>query len=162
MKIVSVIVLLVALIGSWRVAYSMRPIAESVHLGIQQDLKIIITDYIQKRLPEAKNIKFEKFWTETVRKNKVKAFFVYSFEDSSTENGAIRTQIEGNATLNKAAETEEEITWNFDELQIKDNHVEFIEPIQIKAGVNDGESNQGETLQFETPPQDAPTEPHAH
>lgn len=144
MKIVSMVVLMVALIGSWRVAYSMRPVSESVHLGIQQDLKVIITEYIQKRLPSAKNIKFDKFWTETVRKNKVKAFFVYSFEDNNTESGgSVRTQIEGFATLNKAQETEEEITWNFDELQIKDNQVEFIDPIQIKAGIGD---SQGETL----------------
>ena len=158
MKIVSMVVLMVALIGSWRVAYSMRPVSESMHLGIQQDLKVIITEYIQKRLPTAKNIKFDKFWTETVRKNKVKAFFVYSFEDNNTESGgSVRTQIEGFATLNKAQETEEEITWNFDELQIKDNQVEFIDPIQIKAGVNEGTEEPAKNS--ETP---AAADPHSH
>lgn len=139
MKIVSVFVFAIALAGSWKLAYSARPVSETVHMGIQDDLKRIIGEYIQKKLPNSKNIKFEKFWTETVKKNKVKAYFSYSFEDASETSGNVKTEIEGYATLNKVSEDEKEITWSFDEIQVKDNHVEFLNPIKIKAGTDDEE-----------------------
>lgn len=142
MKIVSVFVFALAMIGTWRVAYSARSVSESVHVGIQEDLKRIITEYIEKKLPEAKNIRFEKFWTETVKKDQVRAFFAYSFDDSNATSGSTRTAIEGYATLNKADETEEEITWNFDELQVKDNRIEFVEPIKIRAGSDELDSEK--------------------
>ena len=78
-----------------------------MHVGIQNDLKEIIAEYVQKNLPESKNLRFEKFWTEAVKKNKVKASFVYSFEDPSQENGDTVTEIAGSAILDKGEETAE-------------------------------------------------------
>lgn len=133
MKIVSVLIFGAALIGSWAVVHAPRPVSESVHIGIQNDLKNIIAEYVQKNLPESKNLKFEKFWTQTVKADQVKASFVYSFDND--DNGeAAQVQIEGSALLNKVDETPETVTWSFDQLTISDNKVTFTEPIQITAG----------------------------
>jgi hypothetical protein len=134
MKIVSVVVFTAALIGSWILAHAATGIPETMHVGIQNDLKNIIAEYVQKNLPSSKNLRFEKFWTETVKKDQVKATFVYSFEDPSAENGDTVIEIAGSAMLNKGEETSESVTWNLNSLQIKDSHVDFQEPIHITAG----------------------------
>ena len=137
MKIVSVVVFAAALIGSWMVVHGVAPISETMHVGIQNDLKNIIAEYVQKNLPASKNMRFDKFWTEAVKKDLVKATFVYSFEDPSAENGNTVTQISGSALLAKGEETAESVTWNLNSLQIKDSAVNFEEPIQITAGKGD-------------------------
>ena len=110
-----------------------RPVSESVHADIQNDLKNIIAEYVQKNLPDSRNLKFEKFWTETVTPNQVKASFVYSFDNPDGGETA-QVQIQGSAILNKVDETAETVTWSFDQLSISDNKVTFTEPIQITAG----------------------------
>ncbi len=113
--------------------HAKRPVSESVHVGIQNDLKTIISEYVQQQLPNSKNLRFERFWTEVVKKDRVKASFIYSFEDSSGESGATTLQIEGSAILNKLNETQEVATWTLDELQIQDSSINFEEPVQITA-----------------------------
>ena len=134
MKIVSVAVFAAALIGTWVLVHATPMVSESMHVGIQNDLKTIISDYVQKNLPSSKNLRFEKFWTESVKKDQVRATFVYSFEDPSAENGDTVIEIAGSAMLNKGEETAQSVTWNLNSLQIKDSHVDFQEPIQITAG----------------------------
>jgi hypothetical protein len=153
MKIVSVLFFALALTGTWMMAYAKKTIPESVHVGIQNDLKRVITEYVQKNLPESKNLRFEKFWTETVKKDRVKASFVYTFEDAS-QGGPAEVEIEGSAILNKVDETPENSTWSFDQLQILDNQVHFSDPIQITAGV-------GELENPTSPDGSAPTAPEA-
>lgn len=131
MKIVSVVTFALALSLTWVLAHARRPVAESVHVGIQADLKRIISEYVQKNLPESKNLRFQKFWTETINKDKVRAYFVYSFEDSTSDGEAAEVEIDGSAVLNKIDETPEASTWSFDELRILDTKVSFSEPVQI-------------------------------
>ena len=134
MKVVSVLVFAVALIGSWVVVHAKKSVAESVHVGIQNDLRKIITEYVEKNLPSAKNLRFEKMWTQTLTKDRVKAFFVYTFEDAAQGGEPALVEINGSAVLNKVEETPDMATWSFDQLQILDNKVEFSEPVQITAG----------------------------
>ncbi len=144
MKVVSILIFAVALIGSWMLVHSKKTVAESVHIGIQNDLRNIITEYVQKNLPESKNLRFEKMWTETVKKDKVTARFVYTFEDSAANGEPALIEINGSAVLNKISETPQMTTWSFDQLQILDNKVNFTEPLQITAGAGE--------LEKETPP----------
>lgn len=141
MKVVSVLIFTAALIGSWVIVHAKKPVSESVHIGIQNDLRNIITEYVQKNLPDSKNLRFEKMWTETLQKDRVKANFVYSFEDSSQGGEPALVQIHGSALLNKVEETPEMATWSFDQLQILDNKVQFSEPIQITAGAGELENS---------------------
>lgn len=147
MKVVSLLVFAVALVGSWALVHSKKMVAESVHIGIQNDLRNIITEYVQKNLPQSKNLRFEKMWTETLKKDKVAAYFVYSFEDNSQGNEAATVQVNGRAILNKVNETPQMATWSFDELKIMDNEVNFTEPLQITAGANELENSAKPTTE---------------
>lgn len=153
MKIVSVIFFAVALTGTWMMAHATKAVPESVHIGIQNDLKRVISEYIQKNLPQSKNLRFDKFWTETVKKDRVKAYFTYSFDDTTDEGEPAEVEIEGSATLNKVEETADTSTWSFDELQISDNKVNFTEPIKITAGTGELEKSDDKTAPATSTPQ---------
>jgi hypothetical protein len=139
MKIISLVVFLIALIGSWFLSHREATVPESVHAGIQSDLKQIITEYVQKNLPNAKGIVFKKFWTETIAKNKIKATFAYTFDDTNDKSGSIGMEIDGYAILNKVSENAEQMEWSFDELHINNNSVEFKDPLKITSKPDAGE-----------------------
>lgn len=102
-----------------------------MHVGIQEDLKRLISSYIQENLPNSKNLLFDRFYTESVDDNKVKASFTYSFEDEDEQVGQARVEIEGYAVLNRGQETNETLEWTFDELVILNNQVDFKEPLKV-------------------------------
>src|SRR4051794_32296101 len=131
MKIVSLLVFVVALIGTWKLAHRDQPISDAVHSGIQTDLKRIITEYVQKNLPNAKNLVFKRFWTESIQNNKVKASFAYSFDDANDKTGAASLDIAGFAILNKVSENADSAEWSMDELHILNSGVEFKEALKI-------------------------------
>ena len=138
MKYLSLLVFFFAMQWSWSLIHESSGIEERVHVGIQNELKRIITDYIQETLPNSKGFHFKRFWTESLKKNQVKATFIYSFEDATEETGPARVQVEGYAILNRHSATHEEHDyWNFDELYILNNHVDFKEPIEISTKEDD-------------------------
>jgi hypothetical protein len=133
MKIISLIFFALALSGTWIMAYAKKPVSQAVHMDIQNDLKRIIAEKLQKNVPESKNLHFDKFWTETVNKDKVKAFFVYSYDDVTAEGEPAEVEVDGSAVLVKVDETPESSTWSFDGIQVLDSKVSFNEPIQITS-----------------------------
>lgn len=149
MKIVSLLVFIVALVGTWHITRAAGPMSQSIHVGIQNDLKNIIAEYVQKNLPDSKNLRFDRFWTESLKDSRIKATFAYSFESETAESGTAKTGISGYAILNKVNEDPKSVTYNLDELHVLDNAVEFEEPIQITTAPGSPATN-------EQPPQ--PTE----
>jgi hypothetical protein len=133
MKFISLIFFVAAMTGTWMASHAKRAVPESVHTGIQDDLKRIIGDLLQKNAPDAKNLVFERFYTQTNSPAKVTAYFSYAFDDKTEEGAPTRTQIAGSAILNKTGETPEESTWSLDELKLLDSAVDFNEPLQITA-----------------------------
>jgi len=141
MKLVSLFVFALALVGSWRLIHAERLVGESVHAGIQSDVKSIIAEFVKSKLPESQELHFKKFWTETLSKDKVRASFLYSFRDeSSSDVGPGEIEVEGTAILNKIEETPEASTWSLDELMVSGSHITFDEPLQIttRAGALEG------------------------
>ena len=138
MKYLSLLVFLFAMHWSWSLVHDPANVSENVHLGIQDDLKRVISDYIQENLPKSKNLRFERFWTENLKKNQVKASFIYSFEDNAESVGPARVEIEGYAILNRDENTDEEYDfWNFDELYILNNRIDFKEPLRVDPRGNE-------------------------
>jgi Co/Zn/Cd efflux system component len=132
MKYLSLIVFLIALQWTWSFSHRPSNISESAHVGIQVDLKKIISDYITENLPTSRNLRFEKFWSEQLKKNVVKASFVYSFDDEDQESGNARVVIEGYAILNRDSKLDETFDyWNLDELYILNNKIDFKDPMLI-------------------------------
>lgn len=137
MKYLSLIVFLIALQWTWSFSHRPSNISESAHVGIQSDLKKIISDYITENLPTSRNLRFEKFWSEQLKKNKVKASFVYSFDDEDKESGSARVVIEGYAILNRDSKVDETFDyWNLDELYILNNKIDFKDPMLIDLQKN--------------------------
>jgi hypothetical protein len=120
------------------------PIPESVHQGIQNDLKRVISEYVQKNLPKSKNLVFKKFWTEALQKNKVKASFVYTFDDTNDKSGPINMEIQGYGILNKVADNADGSEWSLDELHVLNNGVEFKEPLKITPSANGSDDSSGD------------------
>ena len=149
MKYVSTLLLILAMYWSWGLARNDQAISQQVHVGIQDELKKLIADYIQQNLPNSTNLRFERFWTETLTENQVKASFIYSFEDTSEQTGATRVQIEGDAILNrvlpetKAKEVAEnkdggenkdesaDIEWSLDKIEILNNQIDYQSPMSV-------------------------------
>lgn len=130
MKIISLIVFLAAIIGTWHFSHRALAVPESIHVDIQNELKQIIADYVHKQLPTSKNVVFTRFWTQTVNPTKVKASFAYSFDDDG-KNGPTTVDINGYAILNKSKEDANSEEWSFDELHISDSGVDFQQPLTI-------------------------------
>lgn len=141
MKYLSLGLIVLAMWWTWDLSSHRDEVSEAVHVEIQDDLKQLITDYIQKNLPQSKNLRFEKMWSEKVKENQVKASFVYSFEDENEEVGAARVEIEGYAILNRDLKpNEKEDIWTFDELNILNNHIVFKDGITVKPA-SDGDED---------------------
>lgn len=139
MKYLSVVVLVGLMTWTWRLVHRESAISQQIHVGIQQDLRRIITDYIQKNLPNSEDLRFERFWTEALSKDKVKAAFLYSFKENSQSHGPTRVQIDGYAILNrdKNDSNAEKESWSFDELYILNNQIEFQQPLTITPQVDE-------------------------
>ena len=128
MKYFSLIILLVIMKVSWNVSQQIDEVSEETHLNLQEDLRTIITEYIQESLPNSKNLKFERLWTEKVDANQVKATFTYSFDDPGEDIAPARVMIDGYAVLNRKLQQNDEYeVWNFNELYILNNHIQFEE-----------------------------------
>lgn len=131
MKYLSVLIFIGTMYWTWGLARNQGPLTQQVHVGIQEELKHLIADYIQQNVPNSKNLQFDRFYTETLTDNKVKASFTYSFEDQNESVGETRVQIEGFAVLNRSNETPDNIEWSFDELVILNNQVDYKDPIKV-------------------------------
>lgn len=139
---------------TWHLSQASQLVPESVHLGVQTNLKRIITEYVQKNLPTAKEIKFDKMWTEVLKKDRLKAVFQYTFVEGNAESGDAKVAIEGFAILNKSDETDDSMDWSFDELHILNNSVDYKDPIRITP-------NSGADLGTEPAPAETPAAPAA-
>lgn len=150
MKIVSIVVFTAALIVSWQFTHHLGPMSQSVHMGVQADLKKIIAEYVEKNLPDSKNLRFDRFWTESISETKIKATFAYTFDEPGGESGTTAVSISGFAILNKTSEDAQGITYSLDELKILDSAVEFDEPIQITTGPEGAEPTAIDSKETET------------
>lgn len=102
MKLLSIVVFSIALIWTWNIMHSSPNISFETHAGIQEKLAQLITDNLKIKKPTATDVHVEKVWTEVIGKNKVKAYFVYSFKDAAT-GSTVATQISGEGILEKQA-----------------------------------------------------------
>ena len=124
---------------TWTVFNRPPVIAETVHMDIQKSLSDYISEYIQSQRPSARNVVFRQIWTESIGKNKVKASFSYSFEDSDVETGDVDVALEGYAILNRANTDKSGNSWSFDELYILNDSVEFKTPMLIEGDLKDAD-----------------------
>lgn len=100
-KLMSLIVFSAALIWSWSLIHSSTAVGFETHAAIQERLADLIVESLQKKMPDAQNIRIEKLWTETLDDNKIKALFAYSFVEAGDGREALDRIIEGEAVLHR-------------------------------------------------------------
>lgn len=165
MKYVSTILLVLAMYWTWGLSRTEQAISQTVHMGIQNDVKQFISEYIQTHSPNSTNLRFEKFWTEAVTDDQVKVIFTYSFEETG-EAGPTRLEIDGFAVLNRQKEIVNGIEWGIDQIQVTSNNLDYQEPMQVSPG-GSGEVREGTAiknkpeLSDEAPPVLTPYDPSA-
>lgn len=127
MKFLSVLALIVLLGWTWKSSHSFNAIPTQVHFQVQQDFHDFVKTYIHEHVPTAKNIQFQKLWTEPEKGNNIKATFTYSFETEG--NNASRTLLSGFALLIPDMESLKDQTpitkWVLDKIVINNEEVNY-------------------------------------
>jgi hypothetical protein len=80
MRYLSLGIFILAMYLSWSLIEAPAAVPEATHVLIQEDLKRIISEKIQEDLPNAGGVKFDRFYTENMKGDRVKASFVVSFD----------------------------------------------------------------------------------
>ena len=123
------LILLVALMGwSWSSIHKSPSTPEWIHWNLQREIKRIITHQIATKSPYTQKIEFKKLWTESLKANKVKVFFHYSYGEAPTDSS--QTQIQGYAILYRNPK-ESSPFWTLTEVQILNNHIVFQDGITL-------------------------------
>ncbi|MDE0118928.1 MAG: hypothetical protein OXM55_02835 [Bdellovibrionales bacterium] len=118
------------LISTWFVFHQKPKYPEELHISLQDQLKNIIQETLVKQKPQAKNLKFQKMWTQSTKKrDQISAHFKYSFDDETDVN----ISIEGQALMNRKSlgASEKYDLWSVDHIQINNTKMEFSEPITL-------------------------------
>lgn len=100
-KIVSPLVLAALLIWTWHVVHTPSAIGFETHSGVQLKLAELIGKTLQKKKPDADNLRIVKIWTSPMSENKIKAIFSYSFTEKAEKDGGAEKIIEGEAVLHR-------------------------------------------------------------
>lgn len=80
MRYLSLGIFVLAMYFTWHLIEAPAAVPEATHVLIQEDLKRIISEKIQEDLPSATAIRFDRFWTENMTGDRVKASFIVSFD----------------------------------------------------------------------------------
>ncbi|MBX9767623.1 MAG: hypothetical protein K2X47_10165 [Bdellovibrionales bacterium] len=154
MKFVSLGVLLLVLIFSWRETQRPGDIPAAIHFSLQSELQQFIQKYISENVASAKDIKFHRLWTKPVDIDTVDAQFEYSFLSQSDGEGVAKTLLAGSARLNRVPGKEAASEgWSLARVQIDDQTIEFEQGVLIRSDGNPAP---------EAPPEDdAPAAPKA-
>lgn len=99
MRYLSLGIFLLAMYLTWSLIEAPAAVPEATHILIQEDLKRIITEKIHEDLPDASDIRFDRFWTENMQGGRVKASFIVSFDVPEKEDEATRHGIQGQYIL---------------------------------------------------------------
>lgn len=124
MRYLSLIFIILAMWWTWSITHSHAAIPEAEHASVQQELKRVIRDYITSHLPTAKNIEFDRFWTETLKPNSIRATFSYTFDDEDVNHQSAQIGIDGYAVLNRKADGDD--VWSLDQLNVTNDHYIFL------------------------------------
>ncbi len=132
MPLVNSILLTLALSWSWCVISEKTSVDLDIQDTIKADVQKIITTYFAENVPHAKNLSIHKIFTEVVHSSQIKTHFTYSFLDEPQGKSPATIRLSGFALLNKIQPLSSDLEqWNFDQLTIENETIEFSEPLRI-------------------------------
>ncbi|QLY25180.1 hypothetical protein [Bdellovibrio sp. KM01] len=126
-KIVSLVVFVAALVWTWNVIHTNEAIGFETHAGIQTKLAELIKATLSAKKPNAKDLRIEKLWTESMNDNKVRAVFAYKFSETSEAGEALEQIIEGEAVLHREPTEDKTDKWTLQSVKTTNDIVVFSE-----------------------------------
>lgn len=125
-RVLGIIVLVIALVWSWVIFYGPKGdgVSEETMVQIQDNLQDQIYQVLQKRPEPIENVKFEKFWTEEINSQTVKAHFVVTYEEPLSDDKGLITR-KGSMVLTKLDETDQEQVWVAESVDIDGEQISF-------------------------------------
>lgn len=130
-KILSLIIFIILLAGTWALVHSTDSVSFETHSGIQTKLADLITQNLRTKKPNAKDLQIVKLWTEAMGDNKVRAVFAYKFIDGAGEVAA-EQMVEGEAILHREpAEDPATDKWALQNVKTTNDSVNFTEGVLI-------------------------------
>ncbi len=147
MRYLSLFVIVALMWLTWSRSQNSAGLSETTHIGIQEDLKRLISEFVSEKIPSSSDLTFTKFWTEDLGQNKVKASFSYRFNEMRefpAEDGkptrapeSVIVEVSGSATLsNKPATSANDAQydiWQIESIDVDDNKVIYKDGMTIKA-----------------------------
>lgn len=145
LKVIGVIVVFVLLAVTWMLVYGPKgdTVSEETLVEIQSNLQDQIFQILSKRGDQITNIQFEKFWTEQVNANTVKANFVISYDEPLSDDTG-RVIREGSMILTKLDETAQEQVWIADAVNVNGEQITFENGLKFRSGDDDDEAGTEE------------------
>ncbi|WP_413558906.1 hypothetical protein [Bdellovibrio sp. HCB209] len=126
-KIVSLIVFVAALVWTWNVIHTNEAIGFETHAGIQTKLAELIKATLESKKPNAKDLRIDKLWTESMNDNKVRAVFAYKFSELSEGGDTLEQIIEGEAILHREPTEDKTDKWTLQSVRTTNDIVVFSE-----------------------------------
>jgi hypothetical protein len=132
MKYVSLLVLVLLLAASWKLSSSVDPVSVKTHYEIQTDLTKIIEAAVLAQMPQAKDFKFIKIYTETLNPSTVQASFGYTFTDPTAEgNEQTLREVDGTALLTR--DSADLKKWVLENIKVDQSAIEFQDGLTISV-----------------------------
>ncbi|UYL08611.1 hypothetical protein B9G69_016330 [Bdellovibrio sp. SKB1291214] len=155
-KIVSLVVFVAALVWTWNVIHTNEAIGFETHAGIQTKLAELIKATLSAKKPNAKDLRIDKLWTESMTDNKVRAVFAYKFSEAGEAGENLEQIIEGEAILHREPTEDKTDKWTLQSVKTTNDIVVFSEGSTVTP---DTPSEAPATTPAATP---APTEHDQH
>ncbi len=150
MKYLSLIIFVALLSWTWHLVHHESPVSFETHSGIQDRMAELINTTVKAKRPSATDITVEKIWTEVIGSGKVKAFFVYSFKDSTGDSSPVSSQITGEGLLERQKPDESgKDRWILTKVQTTGDSVQFDEATLITGSATGTATSEAPTA--ETP-----------
>jgi len=135
MKYLSLIIFVVLLAATWNMIHRDPSISFETHAGIQEKLAQLIQQTVLAKRPQATEIRIQKIWTEPQSEDRVKAHFIYSFEEPDSEGKKITNQITAEGFLEKQADDGSGLDrWNLSKVQTTNDAVTFEDGLFVTPG----------------------------
>jgi hypothetical protein len=137
MKYLSLIVFALGLSWTWNIIHSRAEVPLQTHYIIQSKLREILAEAISKQKPNATQLTINSLWTESLKKDRIKAHLEYSFAEPS-ESGSVKTRISAYVILQKnspeVTEADGLETWALSEVKATNDAVIFEEGLLVTPG----------------------------
>ena len=132
-RILAGVLFLICLISTWFIFYQGSQYTEELHINLQEQLKVVITEALLQNDPTVYNIQFQKMSTQNTNKqNQIKAYFQYSFDDKD----GVNISVKGHALMKKKSvnAAKNYALWIVTDIQTQNTQLKFQKPITLFPG----------------------------